>query len=143
MNENFDKSFGFSIKWEGYKSDDPDDPGGRTIFGISARSWPGTVEALWDLPRGVAYEKAKDFYYREYWLKANCDRIPWPMDIFKFDTAINLGIHRSNVFETLAKSPDDFLLLRITRHVQRAKDKFLRGLLNRVIALHGEAKGGL
>jgi len=138
MNENYDQAFKFVMKWEGYKSDDPDDPGGRTIFGISARSWPETVEVLWDQPKKIVYAKAKDFYYHEYWLKANCDKIPWPMDIFKFDTAVNLGVHRSNIFEMLAKSPDDFLLLRITRYVQRAKDKFLRGLLNRVVDLYHE-----
>lgn len=138
MIENFDRAFVFAMKFEGYKSDDPDDPGGRTIFGISARFWPSVVAELWDLPKEEAYARAREFYQREYWLASGCDGLPSPDDVFVFDSAVNIGIERAARLYNLARDPFDFLFRRIAFYVQIAtgnKLKFLRGWISRVLAL--------
>ena len=54
---------------EGGEVNDPDDPGGRTKFGISSRYHPEV-----DLD-SLTLEKANEFYRREYWDKNNIDLI--------------------------------------------------------------------
>jgi lysozyme family protein len=141
MNENFNKAFEFAMKFEGYKSDDLHDPGGRTIFGISARFWSAIVAELWDLPRAEAYEKAREFYRREYWLAAGCDQIPYPGDILLFDAAVNLGVGRASAMHAVSRDYMDFLFRRIRYYNEIAtgkKIKFLRGWIRRVCDLWEE-----
>lgn len=139
MNENFNKAFEFAMKFEGYKSDDPHDPGGRTIFGISARSWPAVVAELWDLPKADAYARAREFYEREYWLAAGCDRLSYPNDVLLFDAAVNLGVGRASAMYAVSNDYSDFLFRRINHYVKTAKTEFLRGLIRRVCDLREEA----
>lgn len=145
MTENFGRAFDFVMKWEGYKSDDPDDPGSRTIFGISARSYPRVVAELWDLPKDEALIEAKAFYLTRYWQQAGCDATSWPMDVILFDTAVNLGVERALRMLDESKSIHDFLFKRIAYYVAISKGhkvKFLRGWLNRTLALREEVKHG-
>jgi lysozyme family protein len=138
MNENLNKAFEFAMRFEGYKSDDPDDPGGRTIFGIAARFWPTVVAALWDLPKDEAYARAREFYKREYWLAAGCDRIKSPDDIFVFDTAVNLGVGRASAMYAISADANDFLFRRIEHYVAISAGtsrKYLRGWVRRVLEL--------
>jgi lysozyme family protein len=143
MIENYDRAFEFIMKWEGYKSDDPDDPGGRTIFGISARSHPRVVAELWELPKAEARIEAKAFYLTRYWQQAGCDATAWPMDLILFDTAVNLGVERALRMLEWSRSVHDFLFRRIAFYVaisKGAKVKFLRGWLNRTLALREEIR---
>jgi lysozyme family protein len=138
MSGRFEIAFAFAMSFEGYKSDDPDDPGGRTIFGISARFWPRIVAELWDLPKAEAYDRAAKFYEREYWLAAGCDTATRPYDVYLFDAAVNIGLERAARMSSLSSGPDDFLFRRIEHYVFIAtgkKAKFLRGWVRRVVEL--------
>lgn len=139
MKINYDKAFEFIMRWEGYKSEDPQDPGGRTIFGISARSYPEVVARLWDLPKEEARIFAKEFYRVECWDALGCDGRLWPEDIYLFDTGVNLGIRRAQEILAYSKGPTEFLFRRIDFYVSisaGAKIKFLRGWIRRVVALY-------
>lgn len=79
----------FIIFAEGGLVEDPTDPGGLTNFGISRRAYP-------DLDiRNLTVDGALDIYHRDYWLKASCDKLPYPLDLLVFDTAVNEGIAES------------------------------------------------
>ena len=53
--------------WEGGYVDDPADPGGRTKYGISQRSYP-------DLDvRNLTKDNAIDIYWRDFWDKYRLD----------------------------------------------------------------------
>lgn len=39
MKENFEKAFSFVLKWEGVYTNDKDDPGGETKYGISKKAF--------------------------------------------------------------------------------------------------------
>jgi lysozyme family protein len=54
MKDNFDKALSFVLSWEGGYSNDPDDPGGETNFGISKRSYPN--ENIKDMTKERASE---------------------------------------------------------------------------------------
>lgn len=134
MNENFKKALEFVLKWEGGYSNDPNDPGGETNFGISKRSHP-------DLDiKALTKEQASMIYFQKYWLPISVD-LPYPLDMVAFDTAVNCGMVRA---KNWIQNNDykEVLLLRIWHYVQLAqKDQFkgyLRGWMNRVMDLWGE-----
>lgn len=67
-------------------TDDPDDRGGLTRYGISQRSYP-------DLDiRALTEDQAKAIYKRDYWDKVKGDQIAdQQMAESIFDTAVNMG----------------------------------------------------
>jgi len=77
---NFDKAIKFTLLREGFISNDPNDMGGFTIFGISSRWYPKEVKELKRLIDEGKVEEAKkyaiEFYYKNYWLKAGCNKMP-------------------------------------------------------------------
>ena len=144
MNNNFNKSLDFILKWEGYKSEDPRDSGGRTIFGIAEKFHPEMVAKLWDMPKEEAEQEARDFYKTEYWDKCDCDNIYSPYDMVVMDTAVNMGISRALGFRKLSMGgagyPEwvDYIMLRIEFYTKIAKNNpvFLKGWINRVMDLY-------
>jgi lysozyme family protein len=101
------------ILWaEGYKSEDPNDPGGRTILGYCERDHPKEVALLWDMPRKEAEKQVEAFYFKDYWIPAGCDDLSSPMDIVIMDIAINQGVSRAKTVALCAANWWDALLLR-------------------------------
>lgn len=81
----FDKALAFTLKWEGGDkiTDDPDDAGGLTKWGISKKSHPELDIA------GLTYEQAALIYRNDYWLVAGCDTMPFPVNMVHFDARVN------------------------------------------------------
>ena len=82
----FDIAFAKIIYVESGYSNDPEDMGGETNFGISKRQYPGE-----DIKKMTA-ERAKILYRRDYWDKVKGDELPSPLDLFMFDAAVNQGV---------------------------------------------------
>jgi len=82
----FDRAFERVVAVEGGYVNDPRDPGGETIYGITKRDHPD----LW-VNGQPTLEQAKDVYQRLYWAPVKADEMPWPLGFFVFDTAINQG----------------------------------------------------
>lgn len=83
----FDFCFDAVVGHEGGYVNDPADPGGETMYGITRRDHPD----LW-LNGPPTLEMAKSRYYDRYWLAAGCDQLPGPWDLLVFDAAVNQGI---------------------------------------------------
>ena len=131
MSKNFDEAIKFVLKWEGGYSNDPNDPGGETKFGISKRSYPEL-----DISK-LTLKQAKEIYYQNYWLKAGCDELPFPFDIIVFDTAVNMGRRRAKEFLDVYSDWRDYLFKRIEFYARLKTAKYyLRGWTNRVIDLY-------
>lgn len=82
----FDNAFLSTIGFEGGYVNDPDDPGGETKWGISARSYPD-VDIL-----NLSKQGARVIYKRDYWDKLNLDLIAMPIIAEEiFDTSVNMG----------------------------------------------------
>jgi lysozyme family protein len=129
MRENFDKAFQLVIGLEGKPSNDPDDPGGFTIWGLSQVYNPEVNEH-------TTIEQAKEIYLKKYWIPAGCDGVTSPMDICLFDGAVNPM--RGGNKELLTKNPEnwqDFLLLRAVRYMKYSKDIYKKGHVFRVLKL--------
>jgi lysozyme family protein len=132
VKENFQKSLDFVLRWEGEYSFDPADPGGETHWGISKRAYPAM-----DI-KNLTRTQAQEIYFHDYWLRAGCDDLPWPMDIIVFDTAVNMGIPRAKTLFQDSIDWKEYLFMRIgayTLIVQPRTLKFLKGWINRVLDL--------
>ena len=89
----FDDAFDALIGNEGGYSNNPADPGGETMWGITARvarAW-GYTGPMIVLPR----ETAKLIAHEKYWVPAHCDELPDTMRFEVFDTAYNAGVYEA------------------------------------------------
>lgn len=86
----FDKAVKIILEHEGGLVSDPDDPGGITKYGITARDFPHL-----DI-KNLTIEQAKAIYRDKYWNKVRGDRIN-NQDIANqvFDFAVNAGYSRA------------------------------------------------
>lgn len=82
----FDQCFDKLISHEGGYVNDPKDPGGETKFGISKRAYPQV-----DI-KNLTLDAAKAIYKRDYWDRAQCDKLPPYLAYVLFDAAVNSGI---------------------------------------------------
>jgi lysozyme family protein len=85
----FDKAFEIIVGEEGGYVNDPHDPGGETKYGISKRVYPNV-----DI-KNLTLDEAKKIYERDYWSRASCGSMPWPMSLYVFDSAVNQGVGRA------------------------------------------------
>lgn len=140
MNKDFEMALKFVLRWEGFISDDPNDKGGLTIWGISARSHKKAVLEMKKLidkgKKSEAFEICKKIYYEVYWLKSDCERMDFPLNIVVFDTAVNMGRSRARTFLKESKTWRDFLLRRLYTYSKFKQAKlYFRGWANRVLDL--------
>ena len=89
MKGNFDAAFSHVVDLEGGYSNDPHDPGGETKFGISKRSYPKEDIAT------LTIQRAKEIYLSDYWNKCRCDELPYPLDYYVLDAAVNQGVSKA------------------------------------------------
>ena len=145
MND-FKEALRFTLKWEGFISNDPKDPGGMTSWGISYRSYKDAVLEMERLINSASKDKAfkiaEDIYYNNYWLKAGCDKLPFPSNLIIFDTAVNMGRSRAKDIWLISTDWQDYLFKRIELYAGFNKaNLYLRDWVNRVIDLYKLVKG--
>ena len=66
-------------------TNDPNDAGGLTKYGISARAHPGVDIA------NLTYEHAKDIYIREYWVAPGFQQLPAVLQAVCLDWGVHSG----------------------------------------------------
>jgi lysozyme family protein len=165
----FEKALHFALRWEGGLSDHPDDPGGRTMRGVTQATYDA-----WRTEQGksrqdvatITEDEVQTIYRENYWRVAACERLRSALDLVQFDTAVNMGPRRAvrilqsavgttvdGVFGPLTQAACDACTLpdAITRYcdiregiyrrlAQRpGQNVFLRGWLNRLDDLRGTA----
>lgn len=136
METNFEKAFEFAMSWEQWRSSDPRDPGGLTIWGISSKYYPDVVERI----KGMSADDSKafvhEFYREKYWDRMECDKIASPLDIVVFDSAIIPGPTAANTFLIMTHDWRDYLFLRLGHFASSPLASiYMRGWTNRVIDL--------
>lgn len=78
----FETACQFVLSTEGGWSNDPNDDGGLTRFGISSLSHPDV-----DL-ENLTVEQATEIYRERYWEVARCDKFPPKLAVALFDGAV-------------------------------------------------------
>lgn len=82
------------LKLEGVWSDDANDPGGATKYGITWKTLAVAIAAgvVPDcLIEDLTIENAKKIYHHFYWAPVRADELPAPLDLYAFDAAVNQG----------------------------------------------------
>lgn len=137
MRTNFGRAFELTVGLEGGYSDDPNDPGRETKYGISKRYNP-EVDV-----KNLTLDQAKEIYLKKYWLPAGCDNAPYPMDIILFDSFVNP--QRGGNKDLLDHDPEnwqEFLIWRMVRYKNLSKPEYVKGHLFRVLRLFEKIKEG-
>jgi lysozyme family protein len=99
MDRNFDLSLMFTLKWEGGFSNDPHDPGGATMEGVTLaeyRIFRGDPSITVDQLKAITPQELEDIYYTNYWEVVRApDILPDGVDLSVYDMAVNAGPSRS------------------------------------------------
>lgn len=82
----FDQAFEIVLGHEGGLTDNPNDPGGKTKYGISQRSYPDVDIA------NLTEDDAKAIYKKDYWDKLHLDTADPSLALIAFDAAVNNGV---------------------------------------------------
>lgn len=134
-------------KFEGGYSNDPDDRGGETIFGISSKHWPEDFKKVKELEDAGKTDEARaytqEFYKKNFWDEAGIENLPDNMKLLAFDTAVNLGVPTAKkMLEQAGDDPQALADLRRQRYSEivaadPTQAKFSKGWENRVSAISG------
>ncbi len=130
----FNRCIPFIFESEGGYSNDKNDPGGETKYGISKKAWPSVDIAA------LTEEEAKVIYYQHYWLFV-ADKCDWPLNLCVLDCAVNQGTKKAR--QLLKESGNDwkkYLELRRIEYLTLIKvkpqlERFRKGWLNRILEL--------
>ena len=147
--ERFEKVHVATSKWEGGYVNDPQDPGGKTKYGVTERVWKA-----WCREQGQAFTPIKDItykqalavYYEWYWLAARCDTLQPGVDRMVYDAAVNSGVAQSRkwLMRSIGGSDRDTIKklhdyrMAFLRSLKGWK-RFGKGWTNRVTDIYGQA----
>ena len=141
MRSSFDKGFEITVGLEGKPSDDPNDPGGFTIWGLAKKYHP-------EITKDTTIEYAKEVYLKQYWIPAGCDQAPYPMDICLFDSQVNPqndpkwpGGGNQEIMNLKPENWQEYLLLRMVRYKRNSKQIYVLGHIQRVLNFYSVIKG--
>ena len=95
MEINLEIGLEFVFKWEGGYTNDPDDPGGATKWGIALNRIGRTLGMRKKDIVGLTIQDAEKIYIRNYWEASRCDLIPTGLDVAMFDCSVNQGPTRA------------------------------------------------
>ena len=87
---NFDEAFDQLLGNEGGYANDPRDPGGETMWGITRRV--AVANGYTGSMREMTLEQAKAIYLPLYWNAAHIDSLPDELRFHVFDAAVNSGV---------------------------------------------------
>ena len=117
---NFDRAFIELLGHEGGYSNNPNDPGGETNWGITvavARE-NGYVSSMKDMDQSVA----KTIYAKKYWLPV-FDDLPYEVAFQVFDAAVNSGVGQAvRWLQRAVGAADDGKLGPVTLQAAKAAD---------------------
>lgn len=127
---NFDQAFDTLLdpKHEGGYSFNPADPGGETIFGITARvaRANGYTGDMRTLPR----ETAKVLYMKLYWAPMHCDELPALLRFQVFDACVNSGAPQATLWlQRATGAKDDGVIGPATLAAMRTADQLRTAIL--------------
>jgi len=100
MKDNFDKALALVLIHEGGFANNPRDPGGATMKGVTLatfRRFFGADKTVTDL-KNITQAQLAQVYRTGYWDKCSGDQLPSGVDYAVFDAAVNSGPVRAAKF---------------------------------------------
>ncbi|OAF05474.1 hypothetical protein AYJ54_00785 [Bradyrhizobium centrolobii] len=96
--ENFSDCLRRVLIHEGGYSNDADDPGGATMWGITHIDYDAYRRRKGQPPQDVrrmTVTERDEIYHRKYWIGSRCDELPSGVDYCVFDGSVNSGVAQS------------------------------------------------
>lgn len=108
MQQNYNYALQQVLKSEGGYTNDPQDPGGPTNFGITIADYRMYVNknATATDVKNMHLADAQTIYRSKYWNAVNGDTLPSGVDYCVFDYGVNSGVGRANKVYNRLKSSD-------------------------------------
>lgn len=93
MERNFPEALAHTLAFEGGWANNPNDPGGATMKGITHRTYAHYLgrDVSHDELRAIPDEHLAEIYRKRYWDACRCSDLPDGLDLAAFDTAVNAG----------------------------------------------------
>jgi lysozyme family protein len=102
--QEFLQAVGLTLSAEGGFSNRPlaEDPGGATNLGVTQ----GLLDTIggWNGKRNVRQLSEADavgIYFKHFWQRYGCDKLPWPLSCVVFDHAVNAGAWGPKVLQAM------------------------------------------
>lgn len=98
MKANFAASLADVLVHEGGWSNDPKDPGGATMHGVTQReydAWRSKHGLPMQSVRLITPAEIETIYRGDYWNACRCDELPGGVDYATFDFSVNSGVSRA------------------------------------------------
>lgn len=113
MTLTFDEVFERTMGHEGGYVNNPKDPGGETIWGITIAT--ARVNGYTGAMRYMKRDQAKEIYRKAYWERAKCAQYNSAIGFQMFDAAVNHGIGNAiRILQRAVGVADDGLIGKIT-----------------------------
>lgn len=97
MSHNLDEALDHLLAEEGGWSDNPNDRGGKTMWGVTQATYSSYRKKIGKPSQSVRLitkGECRALYTTEYWEASGCHKLPWPISYLVFDAAVNSGPSR-------------------------------------------------
>ncbi|MBS0258391.1 MAG: secretion activator protein [Proteobacteria bacterium] len=129
MTDRFEICQAVTGKWEGGWSDHPDDPGGKTMYGITETRWHQYQDKMGmkrTPVRNVTMAQALKFYRSEFWLACGADKLFPGVDLAVYDASVNSGVSRGRKWLLASAGSNDHS--ETVKKICRARLSFMQSL---------------
>lgn len=129
MTDRFEICQAVTGKWEGGWSDHPDDPGGKTMYGITETRWHEYQDKMGmkrTPVRNITMAQALKFYRSEFWLACGADKLFPGVDLAVYDASVNSGVSRGRKWLLASAGSNDHS--ETVKKICRARLSFMQSL---------------
>lgn len=98
MTHDLDEALAYLLDEEGGWSDNPNDAGGKTMWGVTQVVYDRYRDLIKQTRQSVSKitkPECRALYDVLYWRACGADRLPWPISYIVFDAAVNSGTSRA------------------------------------------------
>lgn len=114
MQYNFLHSLNRVLEEEGGWADNPNDPGGATMKGITLgtyRAFKHNTNISKEELKNISDKEIQTIYKTQYWDVCQCDSLPDGIDYVVFDAAVNSGCKRASTWlQRIVGTPPDGII---------------------------------
>jgi lysozyme family protein len=110
VRDNFDDALAHTLEFEGGYSNNPADPGGPTMCGVTLATYSAFLgrEATVVELKAIPQEHLLAIYGQHYWDACRCDDLPGGLDACVFDFSVNSGAYKAiKALQALAGAKQD------------------------------------
>lgn len=146
---NFEASYEATLVYEGGFANNPKDPGGRTMKGVTQRTFDAYLKSKGSPSRDVKSindTELRDIYRSDYWNKVDGDTLPSGVDMATYDYGVNSGPSRAlrDLKAVQVKSPVDTIKALCAKrlsflHALRTWGTFGKGWTTRVSTVEAKS----